>query len=179
MANYAVKACNRCGIRKPQPEMERVEKSVVSGSSKSRITSGNVLGALAGSKLSQNKIKRNVFANNKRQYTRKRTVWNCFECSGRNDRIRENRAANEAKAAKAAAKEAKAAAKGTVADQGVQQQKVGGGKWILRMLAYFWIGICCAATLSNFGDGGADFFATIMAGGILAIPGILILKFVK
>ena len=173
MATYAIKSCNNCGIRKPQPEMERVEKSVVSGSSKSKITSGNVLGALAGSKLSQNKIKRNVFANNKRQYTRKRTVWNCFECSGRNDRIRENRAAKEAKAEKVAAKEAKAAAKG------VQQQKVGGGKWILRMLAYFWIGTCVAATLSNFGDGGADFFATIMAGGILAIPGILILKFVK
>ena len=95
MATYAIKSCNNCGIRKPQPEMERVEKSVVSGSSKSRITSGNVLGALAGSKLSQNKIKRNVFANNKRQYTRKRTVWNCFECSGRNDRIREENARAE------------------------------------------------------------------------------------
>ena len=95
MATYAIKSCNNCGIRKPQPEMERVEKSVVSGSSKSKITSGNVLGALAGSKLSQNKIKRNVFANNKRQYTRKRTVWNCFECSGRNDRIRAENARAE------------------------------------------------------------------------------------
>ena len=153
--------------------MERVEKEVVSGSSKSKITSGNVIGYAVGNKMSQKKVHRNIFANNKRQYTRKRTVWNCFECSGRNDRIRENRAANEAKAAKAAAKEAKAAAKG------VQQQKVGGGKSALRMLAYLWIGICCAATLSLFSDGGNDFFAKIIAGGILAIPGILILKFVK
>ena len=94
-------------------------------------------------------------------------------------RVRDGVLLYEAKEAKAAAKEAKAAAKGTVADQGVQQQKVGGGKWILRMLAYFWIGIVCAGALSTFSDGGNDFFATIMAGGILAIPGILILKFVK
>ena len=95
MATYAIKSCNNCGIRKPQPEMERVEKMTKTGSSKSKITSGNVLGALAGSKLSQNKIKRNVFANNKRQYTRKRTVWNCFECSGRNDSIRAENARAE------------------------------------------------------------------------------------
>ena len=92
MATYAIKSCNLCGIRKPQPEMERVEKEVVTGSSKSKITTGNVLGYAMGNKMSQNKVHRNIFANNKRQYKRKRTVWSCFECSGRNDRIRAEQA---------------------------------------------------------------------------------------
>ena len=88
MATYSVKSCNACGIRKPQPEMERVEKEVVSGSSKTKLTSGNVLGALAGSKTSERAVKRAILGNNKRQYKRKRTVWSCKECSGTNDRIR-------------------------------------------------------------------------------------------
>ena len=77
--------------------MERVEKMTKTGSSKSRLTSGNVIGALAGSKTSQNRVKRTVLANNKRQYTRKTTVWMCKECSGTNDRIRaeEDRADKE------------------------------------------------------------------------------------
>ena len=99
MATYAIKSCNLCGIRKPQPEMERVEKEVVTGSSKSKITTGNVLGYAMGNKMSQNKVHRNIFANNKRQYKRKRTVWSCFECSGRNDRIRAEQARAEKKAA--------------------------------------------------------------------------------
>ena len=48
-----------------------------------------------GNKMSQNKVHRNIFANNKRQYKRKRTVWSCFECSGRNDRIRAEQARSE------------------------------------------------------------------------------------
>ena len=79
--------------------MERVEKEVVTGSSKSKITTGNVLGYAMGNKMSQNKVHRNIFANNKRQYKRKRTVWSCFECSGRNDRIRAEQARAEKKAA--------------------------------------------------------------------------------
>lgn len=55
--------------------MERVEKEVGFGLSKSKITTGNV---------------------------GKRTVWSCFECSRRNDRIRENRAPEENAAAKTA-----------------------------------------------------------------------------
>ena len=88
MATYAIKSCNNCGIRKPQPEMERVEKEVVSGSSKTKLTSGNLLGAMAGSKTSERAVKRAILGNNKRQYKRKRTVWSCKECSGTNDRIR-------------------------------------------------------------------------------------------
>ena len=88
MATYSVKSCNACGIRKPQPEMERVEKEVVSGSSKTKLTTGNVLGAMAGSKTSERAVKRAILGNNKRQYKRKRTVWSCKECSGTNDRIR-------------------------------------------------------------------------------------------
>ena len=96
MATYSVKSCNACGIRKPQPEMERVEKEVVSGSSKTKLTTGNVLGAMAGSKTSERAVKRAILGNNKRQYKRKRTVWSCKECSGTNDRIR----AAQARAAK-------------------------------------------------------------------------------
>jgi hypothetical protein len=68
--------------------MERVEKEVVSGSSKTKLTTGNVLGAMAGSKTSERAVKRAILGNNKRQYKRKRTVWSCKECSGTNDRIR-------------------------------------------------------------------------------------------
>ena len=95
MATYAIKTCNNCGIRKPQPEMERVEKEVVSGSSKTKLTTGNVLGAIARSKTSERAVKRAILGNNKRQYTRKRTVWSCFECSGRNDRLRAEQARAE------------------------------------------------------------------------------------
>ena len=88
--SYAKKTCNTCGFRDIQPNMYRTEKSRVSGSSKTKITSGNLVGLALGQKNSKRKISNTLFANNKRQYTRKSVVWMCYECSGTGDRVRDN-----------------------------------------------------------------------------------------
>jgi len=70
--------------------MYRTEKSRVTGSSKTKITSGNLVGFALGQKNSKRKISNTLFANNKRQYTRKSVVWMCYECSGTGDSVRDN-----------------------------------------------------------------------------------------
>ena len=69
--SYATKSCNICGWKDIQPNMYRTEKSRVSGSSKTKITSGNLVGFALGQKNSKRKISNTLFANNKREYTRK------------------------------------------------------------------------------------------------------------
>ena len=88
--SYATKSCNICGWKDIQPNMYRTEKSRVSGSSKTKITSGNLVGFALGQKNSKRKISNTLFANNKRQYTRKSVVWMCYECSGTGDSVRDN-----------------------------------------------------------------------------------------
>ena len=88
--SYAKKTCNTCGFRDIQPNMYRTEKSRVTGSSKTKITSGNLVGFALGQKNSKRKISNTLFANNKRQYTRKSVVWMCYECSGTGDSVRDN-----------------------------------------------------------------------------------------
>jgi hypothetical protein len=88
--SYAKKSCNICGFRDIQPNMYRTEKSRVTGSSKTKITTGNLVGLALGQKNSKRKISNTLFANNKRQYTRKSVVWMCYECSGTGDAVREN-----------------------------------------------------------------------------------------
>lgn len=98
MAKYANKTCYDCGLVAPANEMERVSESYNSGQSNTKVTAGNLAWAAMGDKRGQNAVGRAFKANNRRSYTRNRTVWKCFDCSGRNERIAQTKAAEKAKA---------------------------------------------------------------------------------
>lgn len=98
MAKYATKTCYDCGIQNPANLMERVTESYNSGRSDRRPDAANVVGFLiSDTKTSQKMIKSALTKNNRRSYTRNRTVWKCLDCSGHN-----------ASAQRAAEKEARA-----------------------------------------------------------------------
>jgi hypothetical protein len=81
LANYAVRTCHVCGIKKPQPQMVRKEMSVEKGNSKKTMDSGTVVGLLLGEKKSQRTYQNLLFSNPKRTYTSKRTYWFCDDCA--------------------------------------------------------------------------------------------------
>jgi hypothetical protein len=83
MGNYSNKTCYDCGVKKPANQMERVTESYNSGRSDNTVTAGNVAWA-AFSDTAAKKVKRTIVANNRRSYTRNRTVWKCMDCSGTN-----------------------------------------------------------------------------------------------
>ena len=83
MSNYANKTCYDCGVKKPANQMERVTEEYTSGRSDNKVTAGNVAWA-AFSDTAAKKVKRTIVANNRRSYTRNRTVWKCMDCSGTN-----------------------------------------------------------------------------------------------
>jgi|FLMP01.2.fsa_nt_emb hypothetical protein len=85
MRTYAKKTCNICGLRDIQPNMFRVKKSVAAYTSKDQIGFGTWVGAVFGGKISNRRIQKTLFANNKRRHTAHRTVWMCEPCSGEND----------------------------------------------------------------------------------------------
>ena len=83
MGNYANKTCYDCGVKQPANQMQRVTESYNSGRSDNKVTAGNVAWA-AFSDTAAKKVKRTIVANNRRSYTRNRTVWKCRDCSGAN-----------------------------------------------------------------------------------------------
>ena len=83
MGEYAKKTCYDCGIREPANMMQRVSESYNSGRSDNRVTGGNLAFSMF-SDTAAKKVKRTVVANNRRSYTRNRTVWKCLDCSGHN-----------------------------------------------------------------------------------------------
>lgn len=86
MANYSNKTCYDCGVRKPANEMERVTESYNSGRSDRRPDAANVAGFIfSDAKTSRKMIKGALTKNNRRVYTRNRTVWKCEDCSGTAD----------------------------------------------------------------------------------------------
>ena len=97
---YANKTCYDCGIKSPANVMERVTEEYNSGRSDNSITAGNLVFA-PFSDTAAKKVKKNIVANNRRSYTRKRTVWKCRECSGHNDHYRKIVSKHIAKATKA------------------------------------------------------------------------------
>jgi hypothetical protein len=97
---YANKTCYDCGIKSPANVMERVTEEYNSGRSDNSMTAGNLLFA-PFSDTAAKKVKKNIVANNRRSYTRKRTVWKCRECSGHNDHYRKIVSKHIAKATKA------------------------------------------------------------------------------
>ena len=81
--NYANKTCYDCGVKNPANMMERVNESYNSGRSDNTVTAGNLAFAMV-SDTAAKKVKRTVVANNRRSYTRNRSVWKCLDCSGHN-----------------------------------------------------------------------------------------------
>jgi hypothetical protein len=83
MANYAIKTCSECGIRKPQPEMYREEVYSETGKSKGGISGATWVGSLIfNNKKSDRAISTWLFNSGQRTYRRKKTVWLCARCSG-------------------------------------------------------------------------------------------------
>ena len=85
MSQYSNKTCYDCGIRLPANEMDRVTESYTSGRSNTTVTAGNLAWAALGDKRGKSAVGRAFKANNRRTYTRNRTVWKCMDCSGTND----------------------------------------------------------------------------------------------
>jgi hypothetical protein len=80
---YANRTCNKCGIRKPQPEMYHTETFVDTGRSKQGVSGATFLGAtLFGSKKSYDSLTRWLFNTNQRNYKRKKMIWLCGDCGG-------------------------------------------------------------------------------------------------
>lgn len=98
MSQYAIKTCYDCGIKKPANEMERVTESYNSGQSNTKVTAGNLAWAALGDKRGQNAVGRAFKANNRRSYTRNRTVWKCLDCSGHNEAVANAEAFEKVKA---------------------------------------------------------------------------------
>lgn len=83
MTKYANKTCYDCAVIKPANQMYRVTESYNSGRSDRRPDAANVAGFLfSDAKTSRNMIKGALTKNNRRSYTRNRTVWKCGSCSG-------------------------------------------------------------------------------------------------
>lgn len=78
---YANRTCDKCGARKPQPEMVRKEVYVETGKSTATISTNTWLGVMGGDKASGRAVKRAMFNNGERTYTRKKTVWSCRNCN--------------------------------------------------------------------------------------------------
>ena len=98
MSEYAKKTCYDCGIRKPANYMERVTESYTSGQSNTKVTAGNLVFGALGDKRGQNAVGRAIKGNNRRSYTRNRTVWKCLDCSGHNDAVANQAAYDKLKA---------------------------------------------------------------------------------
>ena len=80
-AKYAIKTCDKCGIKLPQPEMIKRDVIVETGKSKTTVTGATFIGAALGDKASVRAINRHNFNSGERTYTRKQTKWFCYECA--------------------------------------------------------------------------------------------------
>ena len=83
MAEYAKKTCYDCGVRFPANTGHRVTESYTSGRSDRRPDGANVAGFLFSDAKTSRKMLKGAFTkNNRRKYTRNRTVWKCKSCAG-------------------------------------------------------------------------------------------------
>lgn len=82
MATYANRTCNKCGIRKPQPQMYQREVYVETGKSKTGVSGATWIGVLSGDKKSGSQVRNWMFNNGQRTYKRKKQVWMCGACAG-------------------------------------------------------------------------------------------------
>lgn len=82
--SYTKRTCHKCGYRDIQPNMKSKVIEVETGSSKDDGSWATYFAAtFANDKAAQRKMNRTTWANNKRKYTRKKTVWECKSNCGR------------------------------------------------------------------------------------------------
>lgn len=79
---YAVRTCNCCGIRLPQPQMIQQNIEVATGHSKKGLTAVEIGFAIFGNKNAMRSVGRTFTSPNKRKYFRNRAVWMCYSCAG-------------------------------------------------------------------------------------------------
>ena len=78
LGTYAIRTCNFCGLRRPQPSMAQVKIYVEIGVTKQSISGATLFGAfIAGDKKAANAVRSSVFETNSRKHFRSKTVWIC------------------------------------------------------------------------------------------------------
>ena len=80
MIKYTNRTCDKCGARKPQPDMIRKEVYVETGKSKATVTNDTYWWMAFGDKAASRAVKRALANSGERTYTRKKTVWSCRNC---------------------------------------------------------------------------------------------------
>lgn len=80
--SYAVRTCNKCGIRKPQPEMVQKELYVEVAKSQPGISLSTIIGREFNDKKSTKAYDKWFHNTSQRTYKRKKKVWLCKSCSG-------------------------------------------------------------------------------------------------
>ncbi len=80
VVKYTNRTCDSCGARRPQPEMVRKEVYVETGKSNATISTNTWIGVMGGDKASGRAVKRAMYNNGERTYTRKKTIWVCRNC---------------------------------------------------------------------------------------------------
>lgn len=76
--SYARRTCHCCGMVKPVNLMHQVEVLKEVGHTKDRLTAGTMVGMMLGAKESQRRVRKRMFANNKRSHHRTVTKWECY-----------------------------------------------------------------------------------------------------
>jgi hypothetical protein len=82
--SHATRTCHYCGLRKPQPDMQRREIMVDTGRSRSSMSIATFIGAALGNRGSQRSILRTIFNSAGRKYQRRKDIWACGQevCPG-------------------------------------------------------------------------------------------------
>ena len=80
VVKYTNRTCDTCGARRPQPDMIRKEVYVETGKSRATISSSTWFGVAGSDKASLRAVKRAMYNNGERTYTRKKTIWVCRNC---------------------------------------------------------------------------------------------------
>ena len=80
--SYTKRTCHSCGIKLPQPDMQRTEINYTSGQSNTGLTKRTIIGSLFGEESSTRQLKKFFFSPNKRTYQRRSEVWVCGSCNG-------------------------------------------------------------------------------------------------
>ena len=80
MIKYTNRTCDKCGARKPQPDMVRKEVYVETGKSKTTVSNDTYWGMAGGDKAAGRAAKRALYNSGERTYSRKKTVWSCKNC---------------------------------------------------------------------------------------------------
>ena len=81
--SYTKRTCHKCGFRDIQPNMVQRTISVDTGSSRASFDKKAFFAAtFLGDKKAGRQVHKSVFANNKRKYTRDKTVFECRSCAG-------------------------------------------------------------------------------------------------